>query len=350
MGKGTTASPEELATFFTFPLPVMVLGVMDLDEEESLKLRKERKEQRLKTKVVQSQNDLELEGLKKMIQLLKRHGMYMVFLNALVRKCLIVPILERKKEDFRDCLLGNYVLHLVARSININKNIWAMYFSNLLPKLVEDGEDGNYSSSAVCDAICLQALSKRIHYGKFVAEAKFRENPDSEELMRILTYKSVEEKVKRRVQAKAETYEQEINIGKEKDRSLPHFKIQPSLVAELYDDSPFHPSESSGRRISDDGDFRSEPNLCFEIRSREDAISDKKIATISSDGFWEEEESFNCTFSQLKVVEVTDFSGITSELKLIEFVLANSPVLGFCEGAEHDTQPPKDVCSLSLSA
>ncbi|XP_020270431.1 chorismate mutase 3, chloroplastic-like [Asparagus officinalis] len=155
-----------------------------------------------------------------------------------------------------------------------------MYFSNLLPKLVEDGEDGNYSSSAVCDAICLQALSKRIHYGKFVAEAKFRENPgayektikaqDSEELMRILTYKSVEEKVKRRVQAKAETYEQEINIGKEKDRSLPHFKIQPSLVAELYDDSPFHPSESSGRRISDDGDFRSEPNLCFEIRSRED--------------------------------------------------------------------------------
>ncbi|ONK79327.1 uncharacterized protein A4U43_C01F5240 [Asparagus officinalis] len=57
------------------------------------------------------------------------------------------------------------------------------------------------------------------------------------------------------------------------------------------------------------------------------AISDKKIATISSDGFWEGEESFNCTFSQLKVVEVTDFSGITSELKLIEFVLANSPVL-----------------------
>ncbi|ONK60389.1 uncharacterized protein A4U43_C08F17900 [Asparagus officinalis] len=138
------------------------------------------------------------------------------------------------------------VLHPVARSININKNIWAMYFSNLLPRLVEDGEDGNYGSTAVCDTICLQALSKRIHYGKFVAEAKFRENPgayekpikvqDSEELMRMLTYKSVEEKVKRRVQAKAETYGQEINIGKEKDRSLRHFKIQPSLVAELYDE------------------------------------------------------------------------------------------------------------------
>ncbi|ONK80791.1 uncharacterized protein A4U43_C01F21770 [Asparagus officinalis] len=78
------------------------------------------------------------------------------------------------------------------------------------------------------------------------------------------------------------------------------------------------------------GDYIDDVCVVFAFK----AISDKKIATISSDGFWEEEESFNCTFSQLKVVEVTDFSGITSELKLIEFVLANSPVLGFCEEAE----------------
>lgn len=36
------------------------------------------------------------------------------------------------------------------------------------------GDDGNYGSAATIDVLCLQALSKRIHYGKFVAEAKFR--------------------------------------------------------------------------------------------------------------------------------------------------------------------------------
>lgn len=57
------------------------------------------------------------------------------------------------------------------------------------------------------------------------------------------------------------------------------------------------------------------------------AISDKNIARTSSEGFWVVEEDLKCTFSHLKVVEVTDFAGIPSELKLIEFILANAPVL-----------------------
>ena len=36
------------------------------------------------------------------------------------------------------------------------------------------GDDGNYGSAATLDVLVLQALSTRIHYGKFVAEAKFR--------------------------------------------------------------------------------------------------------------------------------------------------------------------------------
>ncbi|XP_010258849.1 PREDICTED: chorismate mutase 1, chloroplastic-like isoform X2 [Nelumbo nucifera] len=74
------------------------------------------------------------------------------------------------------------VLHPIADSININKKIWDMYFSDLLPRLVKKGDDGNYGSTAVCDTICLQALSKRMHYGKFVAEAKFRVSPDAYEV------------------------------------------------------------------------------------------------------------------------------------------------------------------------
>ncbi|XWS44352.1 hypothetical protein CRYUN_Cryun15aG0037800 [Craigia yunnanensis] len=70
------------------------------------------------------------------------------------------------------------VLHPIADSININNQVWEMYFRNLIPRLVKKGDDGNCGSTAVCDTMCLQALSKRIHYGKFVAECKFRASPD----------------------------------------------------------------------------------------------------------------------------------------------------------------------------
>ncbi|CAL9093638.1 unnamed protein product [Musa textilis] len=137
------------------------------------------------------------------------------------------------------------VLHPVADSINVNKKIWEMYFCYLLPRLVKEGSDRNCGSSAVCDTICLQALSKRIHYGKFVAEAKFLESPDvyehairaqdSDRLMRLLTYESVETLIKQRVEAKAKIFGQEVTVG-EKDVGPPVFKIKPSLVAELYGD------------------------------------------------------------------------------------------------------------------
>ncbi|GFZ00217.1 chorismate mutase 3 [Actinidia rufa] len=136
------------------------------------------------------------------------------------------------------------VLHRCAASININSKIWNMYFSDLLPRLVKPGDDGNSGSTAVCDTICLQALSKRIHYGKFVAEAKFRESPTSYEaairaqdgarLMEILTYEAVEEAVKTRVEVKAKTYGAEVRINQEADAADPAYKIKPSLVANLY--------------------------------------------------------------------------------------------------------------------
>ncbi|KAL5723021.1 chorismate mutase [Ranunculus cassubicifolius] len=135
------------------------------------------------------------------------------------------------------------VLHPIANSININKKVWDMYFNDLLPRLVKQGEDGNCGSTAVCDTTCLQVLSKRIHYGKFVAEAKFRASPamyeeairaqDSIQLMNLLTYEAVEEAVKNRVEMKAKTYGQEVVIN-EQDGAEPVYKINPILVADLY--------------------------------------------------------------------------------------------------------------------
>lgn len=139
------------------------------------------------------------------------------------------------------------VLHPGSDLININEQIWSMYFRDLLPRLVKEGDDGNYGSAAVCDTICLQALSKRIHYGKFVAEAKFQASPDayeaaikaqdSQRLMDMLTYQRVEDVVKMRVEMKTKAYGQEVVVnGMEDNDAGPVYKIKPSLVADLYGD------------------------------------------------------------------------------------------------------------------
>ncbi|KAG9132138.1 hypothetical protein Leryth_022616 [Lithospermum erythrorhizon] len=137
------------------------------------------------------------------------------------------------------------VLHPSSKSININNQIWSMYFDNLLPRLVKKGNDGNCGSAAVSDTNCLQVLSKRIHYGKFVAEAKYRALPDvysaairaqnREQLMILLTFPAVEEAIKQRVVVKTRTHAQEVETPSG-DKAEPVYKINPTLVGELYGD------------------------------------------------------------------------------------------------------------------
>lgn len=40
--------------------------------------------------------------------------------------------------------------------------------------ICEPGDDEQHGSSVVCDVSVLQALSRRVHLGKFVAESKFQ--------------------------------------------------------------------------------------------------------------------------------------------------------------------------------
>ncbi|XP_059643557.1 chorismate mutase 1, chloroplastic-like isoform X2 [Cornus florida] len=137
------------------------------------------------------------------------------------------------------------VLHpIAADSINFNNTIWNMYFRDIIPRLVEDGDDGNSGSAAVCDTICLQALSKRIHYGKFVAEAKFRASPTEYEaairaqdicqLVDLLTHRALEKTDRKRVMRKAKIFGREVPVNVEEDRAHPVFRIDPCLVADLY--------------------------------------------------------------------------------------------------------------------
>lgn len=59
---------------------------------------------------------------------------------------------------------------------------------------------------------------------------------DKDKLMDLLTYPEVEEAIKRRVEMKAKTYGQEVVVNMKEHRTEPVYKINPSLVADLYSD------------------------------------------------------------------------------------------------------------------
>ncbi|KAI3468324.1 hypothetical protein Pfo_024987 [Paulownia fortunei] len=134
------------------------------------------------------------------------------------------------------------VLHPPGASININEKILNLYLKMLLPLIAVEGDDGNYAATAASDLDCLQALSRRIHYGKFVAEVKFRDAPehyipairakDREALMKLLTFQSVEEMIKKRVEKKAMVFGQDVDL-KENDSNR-KYKVNPSVVSQLY--------------------------------------------------------------------------------------------------------------------
>ncbi|CAL0323193.1 unnamed protein product [Lupinus luteus] len=133
-------------------------------------------------------------------------------------------------------------LHAGAASININKSIWKFYLDELLVKWFDTIlEDGNYAQTAASDLSLLQVISRRIHYGKFVAEVKFRDSPkkyeplirakDKEGLIKLLTDKSVEEKVIKRVEEKAKVYGKEVTLN---DKNDTKYKVDPLVVTTLY--------------------------------------------------------------------------------------------------------------------
>jgi chorismate mutase len=109
---------------------------------------------------------------------------------------------------------------IAPNSININATIRKVYETEIIPHICRAGDDNEYGSAAVCDTTCLQSISKRIHYGKFVAESKFREagssllkaisDSDMNGIMEAITNDKVEKSVLKRVSSKAHTYTHEL--------------------------------------------------------------------------------------------------------------------------------------------
>lgn len=130
-----------------------------------------------------------------------------------------------------------------ASQINFNPILMKKYIDTIVPSLTRPGDDEQHGSTVLADIQVLQALSRRVHYGKFVAESKYRADPaayqklveanDADGVMELLTNSKVEEQVLRRARLKAATY------GREPLKSLP-----PHLMEELGS------SESSNDSVS----------------------------------------------------------------------------------------------------
>ena len=127
------------------------------------------------------------------------------------------------------------ILH--PNDVDVNQTIKENYIKVILPRVCrqfgrEDrGEkQENYGSSATCDVACLQALSRRIHFGKFVAESKFQKEPerfvklireeDREGIGAAITDAKVEKKVLERLGLKARTYGTDPSIGAESEGKI----------------------------------------------------------------------------------------------------------------------------------
>ena len=103
-----------------------------------------------------------------------------------------------------------------ASEVNFNNKLLAKYINTIVPSITDPGDDEQHGATALCDVAALQALSRRVHYGKFVAESKYRSDPeayqrlvdanDADGVMELLTNGAVEKQVLRRARIKAATY------------------------------------------------------------------------------------------------------------------------------------------------
>lgn len=141
----------------------------------------------------------------------------------------------------------DYPTILHPNDVDVNQAIKKKYIEVVLPRVCREfgredrGEkQENYGSAATCDVMCLQALSRRIHFGKFVAESKFQQeterfvkliqNKDRTGIDEAITNAKVEKKVLERLRLKARTYGTDPSIGAESEA-----KINVEAVVAMYE-------------------------------------------------------------------------------------------------------------------
>ncbi|THH29122.1 hypothetical protein EUX98_g5080 [Antrodiella citrinella] len=152
---------------------------------------------------------------------------------------------------------------LYPNNVNANPTILSFYTRSIVPRITRQAtlklatqkraagivgdeeyeDDGNYGSAGVLDMEVLQAVSKRVHYGKFVSEVKFTEDPaafiphilkpNREALGDLITKPEVEKRLLQRLRKKALVYAQDFAPDGEPQGG--EAKIDVDGVVELYE-------------------------------------------------------------------------------------------------------------------
>lgn len=144
------------------------------------------------------------------------------------------------------------ILTVDKNAVNVNGEVLRWYVEKIINRLCIPGDDEQHGSTVLCDIASLQALSRRIHLGKFVAESKFQEDEETYRklikegnvaaVVAKLTNQEVERNVLRRAFVKASTYGQDIvstnpaSPPPVPDTSRTAYKIDPMLIADIYRD------------------------------------------------------------------------------------------------------------------
>ncbi|KAJ3159462.1 chorismate mutase aro7 [Geranomyces michiganensis] len=148
---------------------------------------------------------------------------------------------------------------LAPNDINVNDQLMDIYLTHIVPLICADADDSNYGSAATKDVDALQCLSRRIHFGKFVAEAKFNgpehdsyvaliKAQDRDGIMQLLTNLDVEKRLLARLRRKALVYGQEIEEEQQNQQAPPssssssataaaasHLRIPLDVVSNMYE-------------------------------------------------------------------------------------------------------------------
>ncbi|KAG7665452.1 ARO7 [[Candida] subhashii] len=137
------------------------------------------------------------------------------------------------------------VLASYTDEVNVNQEILDYYVNEIVPKVsCKEGEQlENLGSVSSADIECLQAISRRIHFGKFVAEAKYQSdkplyinlilNKDIKGIEASITNSAVEEKILQRLIIKGEQYGTDPSM---KYSQNPQSKVNPEIIAKIYKD------------------------------------------------------------------------------------------------------------------
>ncbi|CAL1712601.1 unnamed protein product [Somion occarium] len=152
---------------------------------------------------------------------------------------------------------------LYPNKVNANPSILSFYARSIVPRITRQAtlalatlkrangivgdeeyeDDGNYGSAGVIDMEVLQAISKRVHYGKFVSESKFLDDPaafvphilkpNRDALAALITKPEVERRLLQRLRKKALVYAQD--FAPDGEPRGDEAKIDVDGVVELYE-------------------------------------------------------------------------------------------------------------------